>query len=222
MKNIQTFESFINESLITESVKFDKAALIAKLEQKLEIAQMAIDKWKSPTYVAMKERIEAAIKAGKIDMNSKIWMVQGGDRSENYEIFKGNNAMLLAKQVAKVIKKYKKNEVADSSVPAMAGYGNVSASVSGSIKGQVNFNNGKNSYLIAVTIGGGVNSSTREKIMNELFPLFYMLDEYNTSDGGVMLDKDSGTNYHTIGLQCSTMKFSQGYATSLQEILDGK
>jgi hypothetical protein len=221
MKKIKTFEEFLNESIV-RPVKFDKSALIAKLEQKLEVAQMAIDKWKSPTYVAMKERIEDAIKAGKIDMKSGVWMVQGGDRPENYEIFSGNNAMLLSKEVAKVIKKYKKNEVADSSMPAMAGYGNVSASVSGSINGRVNFNNGKNNYLIAVTIGGGVNSSTREKIMNELFPLFYMLDEYNTSDGGVMVGKDEGTNYHTIGLECSTVKFSQGYATNLQEILDGK
>ena len=221
MKNLQTFEEFLSES-IGRPVKFDKAALIAKLEQKLEIAQMAIDKWKNPVYVEMKERIEAAIKAGKIDMDSRIWMIQGGDRPENYEIFTGNNAMLLAKQVAKVIKKYKKNEVADNSIPAMAGYGNVSASVSGSINGRVNFNNGKNSYLIAVTIGSGIDRNNRKKMMNELFPLFYMLDEYNTSDGGVMVGKDDGTNYHTIGLQCSNLKFSQGYATNLQEILDGK
>ncbi len=221
MKKIKTFEEFLNESIV-RPVRFDKESLIAKLEQKLEIAQMAIDKWKSPTYVAMKERIEAAIKAGKIDMKSGVWMVQGGDRPENYEIFLYRNATLLAKQIAKVMKKYKKYEVEDSSMPAMAGYGNVSASVSGSLGTRVNFNNGKNSYLIAVVIGSGISSSTREKIMNELFPLFYMLDEYNTSDGGVMVGKDEGTNYHTIGLECSTLKFSQGYATQLQEILDGK
>lgn len=221
MKKIKTFEEFLNESIV-RPVRFDKAALIAKLEQKLEVAQMAIDKWKSPTYVAQKERIEAAIKAGKIDMKSGVWMVQGGDRPENYEIFLYRNATLLAKQVAKVIKKYKKYEVEDSSMPAMAGYGNVSASISGSIGTRVNFNNGKNNYLIAVIIGSGINSSIREKLMNELFPLFYMLDEYNTYDGGVMVGKDEGTNYHTIGLECSTVKFAQGYATELQEILDGK
>lgn len=221
MKKIKTFDEFLNESIV-RPVRFDKESLIAKLEQKLEVAQMAIDKWKSPTYVAMKERIEAAIKAGKIDMKSGVWMVQGGDRPENYEIFLHNNAALLAKQIAKVMKKYKKYEVEDSSMPAMAGYGNVSASVSGSLGTRVNFNNGKNSYLIAVVIGSGISSSIREKLMNELFPLFYMLDEYNTYDGGVMVGKDEGTNYHTIGLECSTLKFSQGYATQLQEILDGK
>jgi hypothetical protein len=222
MKNLHTFEEFLNESQLNESVKFTKSALIDKLKQKLVIADKAIEKYKHPVYVEMKERIESAIKAGKIDMNSGVSMVQGGDRQENYEIFIGNNAMLLAKEVAKVIKKYKKKEVADSSMPAMAGYGNVSASVSGSINGRVNFHNGKNSYLIAVTIGGGVDSATTKKIKNEIFPLFYMLDEYNNSDGGVMLDTDSGTNYDTIGLTCSNLKFAQGLATNLQSILDGK
>ena len=221
MKNLQSFEEFLNESLITESVKFTKPALIAKLKQKLVIADKAVEKWGS-NYEKMRERIEAAIKSGKIDMDSGVWMVQGGDRSDNYEIFSGNNAVILAKEVAKVIKKYKKSEVKDSSVPAMAGYGNVSASVGGSIEGRANFNNGKNSYLIAVTIGGGVDRSTREKIKNELFPLFYMLDEYNNSDGGVMVSRDEGTNYHTIGLQCSNLQFAQGYATMLREILNGK
>jgi hypothetical protein len=221
MKNLQTYEEFLNESLITESVKFTKAALVNKLKQKLEIANKAVEKW-GAHYENMRDRIEAAIKAGKIDMDSGVWMVQGGDRSDNYEIFSGNNAVILAKEVAKVIKKYKKNEVKDSSVPAMAGYGNVSASVSGSIEGRANFNNGKNSYLIAVTIGSGIDRATREKIKNELFPLFYMLDEYNNSDGGVMVAKDEGTNYHTIGLKCSNLQFAQGYATMLREILNGK
>lgn len=221
MKNLQTYEEFLNESLITESVKFTKAALVDKLKQKLEIANKAVEKW-GAHYEEMRDRIEAAIKAGKIDMDSKVWMVQGGERSSNYEIFSGNNAMLLAKEVAKVIKKYKKNEVKGSSVPAMAGYGNVSATVGGSIEGRANFNNGKNNYLIAVTIGSGVDRNTRKEIMNELFPLFYMLDEYNTSDGGVMVAKDEGTNYHTIGLQCSNLQFSQGYATMLRDILNGK
>jgi hypothetical protein len=213
MENILSFDEFLNES-----VKFDKRSLKEKLKEKLELAKMAVEKWGSSYYKDNLDVAEKAANSGILPGSyNRPWLVQGGDRQEDgFEIFRTSNAMDLAKAVGDVVRKYKKYETEESSRPAMAGWsGNMRSTVGGMIKGNVNFNNGKNNYLICVIVGGGVDNSIRKKIFEELYPIFFMMDEYNSSNGGVMMGYDSGTNYDTFGLKCTFSQFSQGFAGQL-------
>ena len=45
-------------------------------------------------------------------------------------------------------------------------------------------------------------------MFQEIYELMFVLDQYNSSDGGIMFDYSSGTNYDTIGLTCSQYQFS--------------
>jgi hypothetical protein len=149
-------------------------------------------------------------------------MIQGDGAQDNYDIFQGGNAEDLAKRVAKVINKYKKHETEESSVGAAGGWsGTMRSTVGGKIEGRSNFNNGgRRNYLIAVTIGGGIPHNIRNKIQQELYELFFIFDEYNSTDGGIMIDDSSGTNYHTIGLTNSKYSFNSGVADNLMKIMN--
>lgn len=224
MKNLQSFEEFLNESLITESVKFTKPALIAKLKQKLVIADKAVEKW-GDNYQKQRDHVEAALKSGKI--TQEVFNIQGDTPKDRYALFQGGNSYELANELAKIIKKYKKYETETSSVGAAAGWsGTARSTVSGFIRGVTNhhsaggmYGSGRN-YPIAIQIGGGIDSSIRKKIIDEVLPLFYMLDEFNGTDGGVSLEIKTGTNYDTIGLTCSKYQFSDSTAKSLSEIMN--
>jgi hypothetical protein len=223
MRNVYTFEEFLNEG-----VRFDRRSLIDKLKQKLVIADKAIEKWGS-SYEKQKANIEAAIKSGRVDSNSGVGGIQGGDRQEDFEIFNGRNAMDLASEISSVIKKFKKHEVGTSSVGAAAGWsGSMQSTVSGFIRGVCNNSSAGGYYghdrnfVIAVQIGGGIEGAIRKELIDELYPLFYMFDEYNGYDGGVSIDVKYGTNYDTIGLTCSKFSFNGGIATKLTEIMNGK
>jgi hypothetical protein len=210
MKNVNTFEEFLNEN-----VRFDKRSLKQKLEGKVEIAKKAVEKWDSQIYKDNLATIEKAAKTGVLPGSyDSPWHVQGEDRREDgFELFNGRNAISLAEEIGKVIQKYKKDEVSSSSIPAAGGWsGTMRSTVGGSIEPRVNFNNGKNNFLIAVTVGGGISSSVRQQIFTELYPIFFMFDEYNGSNGGIMVSYDSGTNYDTFGLKCSFSQFNQGFA----------
>jgi hypothetical protein len=210
MKNIHTFDEFLNES-----VRFDKRSLKQKLETKVPIAKKAAEKWESQVYQDNLAKAEKAAKTGVLPGSyDSPWLVQGEDRKEDgFELFNGRNALALAEEVGKIIQKYKKDEVASSSVPAAGGWsGTMRSTVGGSIEPRVNFNNGKNNFLIAVTVGGGISSSVRQQIFTELYPIFFMFDEYNGSNGGIMVSYDSGTNYDTFGLKCSFSRFNPGFA----------
>jgi hypothetical protein len=221
MKNLQTFDEFLNESQLNEALSFDKKSLKQKLKAKVEIAKKAVAKWNSQTYKDLLDSTEKAAKTGVLPGSyDKPWMVSGGERQQDFEIFNWSNSMSLAKAIAEVISKYKQHEVAGSSTPAAAGWsGTMRSAVGGGIDPRVNFNNGKNSYLIAVTVGGGIDRSIREKIFTELYPIFFMLDEYNSQDGGVCVSYDSGTNYHTLGLECDLFRFNPGTAEQLLKIM---
>jgi hypothetical protein len=134
----------------------------------------------------------------------------------------GNNVVALAKEVAKVIKKYKKHEVEQSSTGAAAGWsGTMRSTVSGDIIGRANFNpGGRRSYLIAVTVGSGIDSSVKNKMFQELYELFFVLDQYNSSDGGVAFNTESGSNYSTIGLTNELYSFNSVTAENLRKIMN--
>ena len=219
MKKVKLFEQFIEFEHLTESVNFGKKGIKAKLKQKVELAKKAIEKW-GDSYQRQLDKVEAALKSGKLDVND-IFRVQGGEPQSSYEIFQGRNAMQLAEEIANVLRKYKKYEVEQTSTPAMAGWsGTMRSTVGGKIEGHANFSNGNNNYLIAVTVGGGVDRSVREKILQEVYELLFIFDEYNGSDGGVSINLDSGTNYHTLGLKNSKYSFNSSVASSIKSAIN--
>ena len=204
MKNVKLFEEFVNES-----ISFDKKGIKAKLEDKVRIAKIAVEKW-GGNYEKVLAKAEAALKSGKLPSYKDDLAVQGDDKQDSYDIFQGGNAVQLAKKISKVIKKYKKYEVEQSSTGAAAGWsGTARATVGGAIEGRSNFNpGGKRDFLIAVTCGGGIDRSVKDKMFQEIYELMFVLDKYNSSDGGVMFDYSSGTNYDTIGLTNTAYQMS--------------
>lgn len=216
MKHVKLFESFINEA-----VSFDKKGIKAKLEDKVRIAKIAVEKW-GKNYEKVLASAEDALKSGKLPDYKEHLNVQGDDEYDNYDVFAGKNATNLAQNISKVIKKYKKYEVEQSSVGAMAGYGTARSTVGGEIEGRANFNNGgRRNYLIAVTCGGGIDSKIKDKMFQEIYELMFVLDQYNSSDGGVMFNHETGTNYDTIGLVSGNgYGFNRGFADSLKNTMN--
>tara|TARA_B110001450_G_C17471127_1_gene420222 strand:+ start:75 stop:722 length:648 start_codon:yes stop_codon:yes gene_type:complete len=206
MRIHETFNSFINES-----ISFDRKGIKAKLEDKVRIAKIAVEKW-GDSYEKTLAEVKSALKSGKLPSYDNPLMVQGDEAKDNYDIFMGGNAVQLAKKIAKVIKKYKKHEVAQSSTGAAGGWsGTMRSAVGGEIEGRSNFNpGGRRTYLIAVTCGSGIDSKIKDKMFQEIYELMFVLDQYNSSDGGVMFDYSSGTNYDTIGLTNSDYSLSNG------------
>ena len=216
MKKVQLFEQFLNES-----VQFGKKGIKAKLEDKVRIAKIAVERWGN-MYDKTLKQVEDAAKSGNLPSYKNPLMVQGDSEQDSYDIFIGRNAALLAFEIAKVVKKYKKYEVDQSSVGAAGGWsGTMKSTVGGEIQGRANFNpGGRRSYVVAVTCGSGIDSSVRDKMFQELYELMFVLDQYNSSDGGVMFNEESGSNYHTIGLTCGEYQLSNPTARSVEGIIN--
>lgn len=215
MKPVKLFEAFINES-----ISFDKKGIKAKLADKVRIAKIAVEKWGDSYYEGILAKTEAALKSGKLPSYKEPLMVQGDEKQDSYDIFQGRNAVQLAEKISKVIKKYKKNEVEQSSTGAAAGWsGTMRSTVGGTIEGRANFNpGGRRTYLIAVTCGSGIDSKIKDKMFQEIYELMFVLDQYNSSDGGVSFGVESGTNYSTIGLTNSSYQFSND--SQLRDIMN--
>ena len=216
MKHIKLLESFLNES-----ISFNKKVIKVKLEDKLRLAKIAVEKW-GDSYSGVLNDVESILKSGKLPSYKEPLMVQGDTAKDSYDIFQGRNAVKLAEAISKVIKKYKKYEIEQSSVPAAGGWsGTMRSTVGGKIEGRANFNpGGRRTFLIAVTCGGGIDSKVKDKMFQEIYELMFVLDEYNSSDGGIMFDHSSGTNYSTIGLANSSYSFNNGTANSLIDIMN--
>ena len=214
MKDTQSFEEFLNEN-----ISFDKKGIQSKLEDKLRIAKIAIEKW-GKMYKPHKKDVKKAIESGKLPSYKKPLMVQGDSEQDSYDIFQGRNAVKLAEKISKVIKKYKKYEVEQSSTGAAAGWsGTMRSTVGGEIQGRANFNpGGRRDFLIAVTCGSGIDSKIKDKMFQEIYELLFVLDQYNSSDGGVMFQYSEGTNYDTIGLANSSYQMSN--ARQLTDIMN--
>ena len=102
----------------------------------------------------------------------------------------------------------------------MAGYGNTRATIGGEIRAHVNFSNGNNYYAMAVTVGGGVDKSIKDKIFQEVYELMFVLDQYNGRDGGVSINHNPGTNYDTLGIGHKNFDFNGSMANELDQILN--
>jgi hypothetical protein len=55
-------------------------------------------------------------------------------------------------------------------------------------------------------------------MFQEIYELMFVLDQYNSSDGGIMFDYSSGTNYDTIGLTNSS--YQMGNSGQLRDIMN--
>jgi hypothetical protein len=55
-------------------------------------------------------------------------------------------------------------------------------------------------------------------MFQEIYELMFVLDQYNSSDGGVMFDYSSGTNYDTIGL--TNTAYSMSNSRQLIDIMN--
>lgn len=213
MELYESFNEFVNEG-----IKFGKKGIEQRIKDSIEYCEQQLeagDKW-------MKEHIDSLkdVKPNRLNFkaHTRLYSPKRGD----FEVFNPNSSKLLAGEIAKVIKKYKGDEVEQSSTAASAGWsGTMRATVGGSIQPRVNFNNGSNFYVIGVTIGSGIDDSTRDKIMQELYELFFVFEEWNSSNGGIQLDHDNGSNYSTIGLQNRKLGFSKGFAKLLEDIMNG-
>ena len=119
----------------------------------------------------------------------------------------------FAKDMQKIVKKYKKYETTPSSTPVASGYGNSTARaiIGGMIDYAEDFMSyggtyGVNTYVYsAIKVGGGIDSKIKEKISSEVEKL---VDKYKDAlkvkNGdklyGIRFFKKSGTNFHTYGV----------------------
>ena len=215
-KFVPMFEQFVNEA-----VSFGKKGIKAKAQEKVAIAQVAYDKW-GDSYLKTLNAMKKLAKDGKLPSYKEHLNVQGGEEQDNYDIFIGRNAALLAFQIEKVIKKYKKYETEQSSAPAAGGWsGSMRSTIGGEIEGRSNFSPGsRNSYVIAVTCGSGIDLTTKDKLFQEIYELIFVYDEFNGSDGGVSVNYESGSNYSTIGLTNSSYELSDKTAKSVVSIMN--
>jgi hypothetical protein len=218
MKKVRLFEQF---ATINEALAFGKKGIKAKAKEKVELAQIAYDKW-GDSYLKTLDAMKSLAKTGKLPSYKEHLNVQGGKEQDSYDIFIGRNAALLAFQIEKVVKKYKEYEVDKSSAPAAGGYsGTMRSTIGGEIEGRANFNpGGRRNYVIAVTCGSGINGTIKDKMFQELYELMFIFDEYNSSDGGIMFNVESGSNYSTIGLTCSGYQLSPKTANSVIGIIN--
>lgn len=211
MEKAKLYEQFLNEG-----IQFGKKGIAAKIKASLEYAKEQLaagQEW----YDKIISELEK-MKPNRLDYDNH--KRQYSPKREDYDLFNPNYARALATEIGKVVAKYKPEEVAKSSTPAAAGWsGTMRSTVSGDIQPRVNFNNGSDSYIIAVTIGGGIDNRTTEKIMQELYLLFFVFEEWNSSDGGIAFDFSHGTNYTTIGLSNRRLGFSNGFADQLNGIM---
>lgn len=217
MELYESFNEFINEG-----VQFGKKGIEQRIKDSLEYAKhqaSAGERWYDKIIAKLETMKPSNI---RYDKHMGDFARQYSPKRDDFDVFNPNYAKSLAKEIAKVVAKYKPEEVEQSSTPAAAGWsGTMRSTVSGNILPRVNFNNGSTNYIIAVTIGSGIDSKTQDKIMQELYLLFFVFEEWNSNDGGIAFDYDHGSNYSTIGLSNRRLGFSKGFAKLLEDIMNG-
>lgn len=196
MKNIKLFEEFINEASL-----FGKKGIMQRAQEILAMAKDSKDLG----------FIEKIANSGNLpDYNQHVNI--NVEKPDQYKILQGSNALLLAKEIKKVIKKYKKHEVVEERMQGrvVSRDGEVLKTFApgGTITGLANrhannlpgFEAGTSSYIIAVKCGGKINNSIKEKMFNEIYELLFVFNESNNIDGGVDIDTISGDDFSIIGL----------------------
>lgn len=221
MSNFKKYDEFLNEGL-----KFNKSAIKNKWQEKLDfvIANGEEKGWTDEDWhKKLVKKIEDAIKKGGMRWDEHV---PTGDVVDRHAIFMGMNAVDVAKQLAKIVDKYKDNEVETTQTGAMAGWGNTKAIVSGMITGMANeitygsFGSAE-TILLGIKVGSGVSSGVRDKIFQEAYDVLFLLDEFNGTNGGVKIYTVSGSSWGCIGLASSKLQFNDAMANKLKSIING-
>lgn len=202
MRHTKLFEEFINEASL-----FGKKEIIERAQEILAMAEDSRDLG----------FIEKIVKSGRLPDYKQHVNVNIGEKPDQYKILQGNNALLLAKEIAKVVKKYKKYEVVEEIMQGRLVSrdgkvlkefhpdGKITAVANRHANNLPSFEPGTASHIIAVKCGGKINTSIKEKLFNEIYELLFVFNESNNIDGGVNIDftfeeSKFGDNFNIIGL----------------------
>jgi len=196
MKYTKLFEEFVNEAKFS----FGKKGIMQRAQEILDMAKDSKDLG----------FIEKIANSGNLpDYNQHVNI--NVEKPDQYKILQGSNALLLAKEIKKVIKKYKKHEVVDEMRGRLVSKdGKVlhEFKTDGKILGVANrhamnlpfFSADTNepSFIIGVNCGDRINNSIKEKMFNEVYQLLFVFNESNNIDRGVSIEVISYDDYHSI------------------------
>ena len=202
MRHTKLFEEFINEASL-----FGKKEIIERAQEILAMAKDSRDLG----------FIEKIVKSGRLPDYKQHVNVNIGEKPDQYKILQGSNALLLAKEIAKVVKKYKKYEVVEEKMRGRLVSrdgkvlkefhpdGKIAAVANRHVNNAPGFEPGTASHIIAVTCGGKIKTNIKEKLFNEIYELLFVFNESNDIDGGVNIDftfeeSKFGDNFNIIGL----------------------
>jgi len=217
MSNFKKYDEFLNEAL-----KFNKAAIKDKFQEKIETLKKSKERSPEDTWQDKSiAKIEAAIKSGKFDWKNHPY-ISGAEVEGQFDIFQGSNATACAKELVKIVNKYKKDEVKSTSVGAAPNSTRFRAAVGGMVELMVNEAvydgfSGK-TLLLGIKVGGGVDRSTRDKIFQEAYEALMPLEQFNSSNGGISIYTSDGTNWGAIGLASSKFGFNSGIEKRLKDL----
>ena len=221
MKHFKKYEEY-NDFLNEARVNFSKAGIKAKFEEKIESLKKSKEKypgdeWRDKSIA----KLEAAIKSGKFDWKDHPY-ISGPEVDGQFDIFQGSNAMACAKELVKIVNKYKGDEVKATSVGAAPDSTRFRAAVGGMVELMVNeavYDGFKGkTLLLGIKVGGGVNKSTRDKIFQEAYEKLMPLEQFNSSGGGISIHTSDGTNWGAIGLASTKFGFNSGMEKRLKDL----
>lgn len=217
-KKYNEYGDFLNEAKVT----FSKAGIKAKFQEKIEALKKSKERSPEDTWQDKSiAKIEAAIKSGKFDWKNHPY-ISGPKVEGQFDIFTNSNATMCAKELVKIIKKYKKYEVKPTSVGAAPNSTRFRAAVGGMIELMVNEPvydgiGGKN-LLLGIKVGGGISSSVRDKIFQEAYEKLMPLEQHGGEGGGISIHTSDGTNWGAIGLANSKLGFNSFIEKTLKDL----
>jgi len=217
MSHFKKFNEFLNEA----KINFSKAGFKAKWKEKLDSLNKYVEENPEADWLADDiVKVEKIIKDGKLSWKDHFGV--SGPMVDDYEIFNNPNAIACAKEMLKIVEKYKKDEVKTTSVSAAPDTSRFKATVSGMVELAVNQQvydgfRGK-TILIGIKVGGGVDRSTKDKIFQEAYDKLMPLEQFNSQNGGISLQIQEGTNWSCIGLASSKFGFGTGMENKLKSL----
>lgn len=198
MKYTKLFEEFVNEAKFS----FGKKEIMQRAQEILDTAKNSKDK-----NLGFIEKIANSGNLPDYKQHANINV----EKPDQYKILQGSNVMLLAKEIKKIIKKYKKHEVVDEMRGRLVSRdGKVlhEFKPDAKITGVANrhamnlpfFSAGANepSLIIGVNCGDRIDNSIKEKMFNEIYQLLFVFNESNDIDGGVSIEVISYDDDHSI------------------------
>lgn len=218
-KKYEDYSTFLNEA----KVNFSKAGFKAKWQEKLDSLNKYVEENPEADWLDDSiSKIKDIIKSGKLSWKDHLY-IGSVDVDGNYDIFKGSNATLGAKELVKIVNKYKKDEVKQTSVGAAPNSTRFKAAVGGMVDLMINepvYDGFKGkTLLIGIKVGGGVDRSTKDKIFQEAYETLMPLDQFNSKNGGISIFITEGTNWSCIGLSSTQFGFNSNVENKLKSLI---